>query len=44
MLPYLPIIAILLGLIAAGSIAYLAWELTSDDIQKEIDVEHPDHK
>lgn len=34
---YMPVIVILLALIAAGSIAYIAWELTSKDIQKSID-------
>ncbi len=27
----LPVVSILLALIAAGSIAYIAWELTSED-------------
>ncbi|MFQ5609157.1 MAG: hypothetical protein ACE5F8_02690 [Woeseiaceae bacterium] len=40
---YLPVIAILLAVIAAGSIVYIAWAVTSDDIQKDIDVEHPNH-
>ena len=33
----MPFIVILLALIAAGSIAYIAWELTSNDLQKSID-------
>ncbi|MDX1516541.1 MAG: hypothetical protein R3288_06860 [Woeseiaceae bacterium] len=33
----MPFIAIALALIAAGSIAYIAWALTSDDLQKSID-------
>lgn len=32
-----PVIVILLALVAAGSIAFIAWELTSKDIQKSID-------
>lgn len=42
MLTYLPVIAIVLAIIAAGSIAYVAWELTSDDVQKSIDSERED--
>jgi hypothetical protein len=33
----IPIAVIALALIAAGSIAYIAWELTSKDIQDEIE-------
>lgn len=33
----MPVFVILLALVAAGSIAYIAWELTSKDIQKSID-------
>lgn len=34
---YGPFIVIFLALVAAGSIAFIAWELTSKDIQKSID-------
>lgn len=33
----LPVIAVLLALIAAGSVAYLAWELTSEQFHKELE-------
>ncbi len=32
-----PLIVIFLALVAAASIAFIAWELTSKDIQKSID-------
>lgn len=31
----LPVVAILLALIAAGSIAYIAWELTSEATRRD---------
>lgn len=34
---YGPFVVILLALIAAASIAFIAWELTSKDVQKSID-------
>ena len=34
---YGPFIVIFLALLAAASIAFIAWELTSKDIQKSID-------
>lgn len=34
---YGPFVVIFLALLAAASIAYIAWELTSKDIQKSID-------
>ena len=34
---YGPLIVIFLALVAAASIAFIAWELTSKDIQKSID-------
>ena len=34
---YGPLIVIFLALIAAASIAFIAWELTSKDVQKSID-------
>ena len=33
----MPILVILIAIVAAASIAYIAWELTSDDIQDSID-------
>ncbi len=32
----IPIVIILLALIAAGSIAYIAWELSSDDFHNSL--------
>jgi hypothetical protein len=32
-----PFLAIALALIAAGSIAYIAWELSSDDFHQELE-------
>jgi hypothetical protein len=37
MLSYVPIIAIILAIIAAGSIACIAWKLTSDRHRKSVD-------
>lgn len=34
---YGPFIVVFLALLAAASIAFIAWELTSKDIQKSID-------
>lgn len=34
---YGPLIVIFLALVAAASIAFIAWELTSKDMQKSID-------
>ena len=34
---YGPFVVILLALLAAASIAYIAWELTSKDVQRSID-------
>jgi hypothetical protein len=34
---YIPIIVVLLALVAAGSIVYLAWELTSKDLQSALE-------
>ena len=34
---YGPFVVIFLALVAAASIAFIAWELTSKDIQKSID-------
>lgn len=36
MLSYLPIIIVLLALIAAGCIAYIAWELSSEDFHNSL--------
>ena len=33
----MPVLVIVLALIAAGSIAYIAWELTSEDFHKSFD-------
>lgn len=34
---YGPFVVIFLALVAAASIAFIAWELTSKDVQKSID-------
>lgn len=34
---YGPFIVIFLAIVAAASIAFIAWELTSKDVQKSID-------
>ena len=37
-----PILAVLLALIAAGSIAYIAWELSSEKFHAELEGEADD--
>lgn len=34
---FMPLIVVALALLAAGSIAYIAWELSSKDVQDEIE-------
>lgn len=34
---YMPLIVVALALLAAGSIAFIAWELSSKDVQDEIE-------
>ena len=33
----IPVLVVILALIAAGSIAYVAWQLTSKDVQDELE-------
>jgi hypothetical protein len=33
----IPVIVVVLALVAAGSIAYIAWQLTSKDVQDQLE-------